>query len=162
ENLRILSTSGEPVFDGHGGFSGYRGTSQDITDARAAEESSRRDAVLRSFATRLGRMAAWALDVDDMTLCWSSEALDLFGWAADTPMPLSAVPRIMHADYRSAVLAAVTSCIRNGTPFDVEVRASRSGNHSLWIRLIAEAERDSTGRVRHLRGAVQDISERKA
>ena len=39
---RVLSISGEPVFDSAGGFHGYRGVTQDITERVRAEEELRR------------------------------------------------------------------------------------------------------------------------
>ena len=39
---RFISFSGEPVFDGAGGFAGYRGIARDVTHTRRAEERIRR------------------------------------------------------------------------------------------------------------------------
>jgi len=36
---RYVSTSGKPVFDGNGGFRGYRGSSRDLTEEQAAKDA---------------------------------------------------------------------------------------------------------------------------
>jgi diguanylate cyclase (GGDEF)-like protein/PAS domain S-box-containing protein len=40
-NLRIISTSGRPIFDEQGSFTGYRGTGRDITEQKQVEEKIR-------------------------------------------------------------------------------------------------------------------------
>jgi diguanylate cyclase (GGDEF)-like protein len=40
-NLRIISTSGRPIFDEQGNFTGYRGTGRDITEQKQVEEKIR-------------------------------------------------------------------------------------------------------------------------
>jgi diguanylate cyclase (GGDEF)-like protein/PAS domain S-box-containing protein len=40
-NLRIISTSGRPIFDEQGDFTGYRGTGRDITEQKQVEEKIR-------------------------------------------------------------------------------------------------------------------------
>jgi len=59
--LRIVATSGKPVFDGEGRFAGYRGVARDITELRRAEEALQRTQAELAHITRittLGELAA--------------------------------------------------------------------------------------------------------
>jgi PAS domain S-box-containing protein len=54
---RFVSVSGKPVFDGDGGFVGYRGVARDITERRRAEEMLRdREQRIRDAQAELARV----------------------------------------------------------------------------------------------------------
>ena len=54
-NLHYVSSSGDPVFDGHGTFVGYRGVSKDVTDQVRAKESIERLARIDSLTQLANR-----------------------------------------------------------------------------------------------------------
>jgi len=62
-DLRILSNSGKPMFDGTGQFIGYRGSGRDVTDQMLAQEALKRsEERFRDFASTA---ADWFWETDD-------------------------------------------------------------------------------------------------
>ncbi len=74
-----MTASGDPVFDASGRFIGYRGTGQNITFRRRAEETLRADEARYKTALKVGRMGSWETDFVERTRTWSPEAIELFG-----------------------------------------------------------------------------------
>ncbi len=56
-SVRYIASSGDPVFDSHGEFQGYRGVSKDITDQVRARESIERLATVDSLTLLANRHA---------------------------------------------------------------------------------------------------------
>ena len=78
--LRYVSTSGEPVFDADGNFTGYRGVSSDITERTAAAHNLRESE--HRFSNLLGSVQLVSLMADHearITYC-NDYLLNLTGW----------------------------------------------------------------------------------
>lgn len=159
-DAQYISSSGIPAFDAAGTFIGYRGTALNVTKRVHAEEQARRSRAMLEKATRLGRLGAWAMELPERTLTWSSEALAIHG-DGEQALTIERVLQLVHPDWRAALDDAVRACIREGTPFDIEARAYSAQDKLLWLRILGEPERGADGRVRRLHGAVQDITENK-
>jgi PAS domain S-box-containing protein len=161
EPPRYLSCSGEPVFDEEGRFSGYRGTARDITSNKLAEQRLRDTQAMLHTAAQIGRLGAWAWEVDKERVYWSPEVCSIYdvkaGFGPTAPQSLA----FFAPEHRQGMRATIRACIDNGTPYDVEARVVTAKGRSIWVRVIAEAEWDAQGKVRRLQGACQDISESK-
>lgn len=158
---RFLSLSGEPRYRADGAFIGYRGMARDVTLRMRAEQRAREIQTMLELASRLGRLGAWAVDVPEMTVTWSAEALAIHELEEGATLTLEGVHEQAHPDWRAKVDAAIDECIHAGAPFDIEVQVYTARGRLIWVRLIGEAMRDVDGQVRRVHGAVQDISERK-
>ena len=64
-------------------------------------------------------------------------------------------------EFRATIAEAFERCVREGTPFDVELQIITDKGRRVWVRSTGEAERDATGVIRRVQGAIQDISDRK-
>jgi PAS domain S-box-containing protein len=158
---RYVSCSGEPIFDASGRFCGYRGTVRDITAAKLAEQRLRDTQALLHMAARAGRLGAWAYDSGQPHVIWSEQVCAIhevkFGFA---PTPEQALA-FFAPEYQDAVRAAITGCLGDAKPFDLEAQIVTVRGRHVWVRVICEAERDARGKVRRIQGACQDISEAK-
>jgi PAS domain S-box-containing protein len=114
-----------------------------------------------TLAARLARLGGWELELPGYEVTWSDEICDIH------EMPPGFVPTIEEginfyaSESRGAIRGAIESCARDGTPFDLELQIITSRGRRVWVRAIGEAERDGNGVIRHLRGALQDITTRK-
>ena len=158
---RYISTSGEPVFDAAGRFTGYRGTARDITDRKLAEKRLRDTQSLLHMAAQIGRLGAWVYDVAQDEVTWSEEVCAIH--EVPQGLRLNAVRSLdfYTPRYRAAMFRLLRTCLDEGTPFDVETQIITAKGRILWARIICEAEWDAQGKVRRLLGACQDISETK-
>lgn len=160
-DAQYISVCGEPMYGPDGRFTGYRGTARDISERKRAEEQVRQAQAHLDMAMRLGRLGAWTVDVAAMTVTWSSESLAIPGLAENFPRTVGDLLDLLDAGSGNAVGQALTACIRDGTPFDVEGRISAGRTGPVWLRLIGEAGRDAQGCIKCIQGAAQDITAKK-
>jgi len=115
------------------------------------------------IAGRVARLGAWELDVASHQVAWSDVVADIHGMPSGySPQLDEGLSYYVEPD-RSTLSRAVAACVREGVPFDHElVLQPAGGGGPRWVRSIGEAVRDAEGRITHLRGACQDITERKS
>ena len=158
EPPRYLSTSGEPVFDTEGVFTGYRGTARDITERWLAEQRLRDAQALLHMAAQVGRLGAWAYDRVQPRITYSEEVCAIHEVRQGYAPTLRQALAFFAPAYRSPMRGIMRRCLRDGSPFDVEAQIVTAKGRPLWVRVIGEAEWDAQGRVRRIQGAFQDIS----
>lgn len=130
--------------------------------AQAATAAVRRQAdSLLAIAGRVARLGAWELDVATEKVVWSDVVAEIHAMPIGHEPSLGPALAFYEAGDRVVLTQAVSDCREQGTPFDLELRLHPADGSRRWVRAIGEAERDSTGRITHLRGACQDITERK-
>lgn len=158
---RVFSTTGVPAYTAKGRFIGYRGTTSDITPLKAAQERASRAQALLQLASRLGRVGAWALDLPSMEGAWSSELVNLYEFEPHQQVSPELLVGLVAIDQREAVGSAMHACHMQGTPVDLEFPSLTAKGKQIWLRLTAEAVRDSSGAIVRMQGAAQDITDRK-
>lgn len=157
---RVLSTTGVPAYTARGRFIGYRGTTSDITELKAAQEKALQSQSLLQLASRLGRVGAWTLDLSSMQGAWSGELVKLYEFEPDQPVTVDLLMSLVAADWRKAVGTAMRTCHMQGTSVDIEFPSLTAKGNPVWLRLTAEAVHDRAGSIASMQGAVQDITER--
>lgn len=160
-DVRYISTTGVPIFAPDGTFTGYRGTAMDVTELKRAREESERAQLLLRLASRLGRIAAWSIEIPGMQASWSSAFLRLMDLSPPRPPTIEEVFGLVRHSSQMEVARAWQACLDDGTPFDLEVRIYPPKRPSIWVRLLGEATRDANGTITRVEGAAQDISESK-
>ena len=158
---RYISTTGVPIFEPDGTFAGYRGTAMDVTELKRAREESQRAQLLLRQASRLGRIAAWSIELPSMQASWSSEFMRLMDFATPRPPTIEEVFGMVRRRSQAEVDRAWKACLQDGTPFDLEVRIYPPHRRPMWVRLLGEATRDGNGTITRVQGAAQDITESK-
>ncbi|MCR5884828.1 PAS domain-containing protein [Rhizobacter sp. J219] len=129
----------------------------------ASEETKHQSDSLLAIAGRVARLGAWELDIAGQKVVWSDVVADIHGMPRGFSPDLDNALGFYVEPDRSTLTASVTACLQHGTPFDHEmVLQPAGGGAPRWVRSIGEAVRDAEGRITHLRGACQDITERKS
>ena len=134
---------------------------RDITERKKAEEKLRHSRALLNTASRVGRLGAWELDLRAATLSWSEEVRAIHETPPDYVPTVKEAIDFYAPEFRETIREAVSACVRDGTPFDVELQIITAKGRRLWTRAIGEAARDAAGAITCVQGAVQDISRRK-
>ncbi|MNS02888.1 Blue-light-activated protein [compost metagenome] len=141
-------------------------TVRDITDLarlEAAEKQARRDqkAALDLLATagRVARFGGWRLELPSKTLIWSSEAAAIHGESSDVQITLERSLAYFLPEHRATVTGLLKRCLREGEPFDEVFQIDTADQRRVWVRVTGAAERDASGRMTGLRGAIQDVDE---
>jgi|GEM_PF-2352616 len=121
---------------------------------------ARSEALLR-IASRIGRLGGWEVDIARNQIFWSEETRRIHEVPADWAPTLEQAIEFYHPEDRTAVRHAVQRCIEDGTPYDQELRFRTAKGREIWVRVIGEAVRAEDGTVTSVRGAIQEITERK-
>ncbi|MFN2378456.1 MAG: ATP-binding protein [Candidatus Binatia bacterium] len=129
------------------------------------EEAARRslqrsDAFLR-MSSRVARLGAWSLALPSGELQWSPETRALHGVQGEGTPGREEILAFYPPEDRERIRSAITRCMEDGLPFDLEVDFVTAGASARSGRLIGEAFQDDGGAVVSVQGAFQDITDRK-
>jgi two-component system cell cycle sensor histidine kinase/response regulator CckA len=134
---------------------------RDITDRRNAEVSLERSRSLLEMASRIGRIGAWIVDLPGKNVTWSDEVRSIFEVPDGFVPTIDSVLAFTTREERRKAEEALERCVRKGAPFDIELPMMTARGRRILLRVIAEADRDAHGVTRAVRGAIQDITERR-
>jgi PAS domain S-box-containing protein len=133
-----------------------------ITERKRTEERLELSQMLLRMAARLGRMGAWSVELPARKVTFSDEACSIHEVPAGFAPTVEEAILFYAPEFRDTVTDTFAACVRDGTPFDIELQLITAKGRRVWVRSIGEAERDAAGAIRRVQGAFQDISERKA
>ncbi|MBS0663614.1 MAG: PAS domain S-box protein [Verrucomicrobia bacterium] len=151
-----------PVFGSAGRFTHAIAIERDVTGRKVAEETLRRNEALLRMASRVSRLGAWQVEVPSMRMTWSEEVAFIHETPpGQTPDPERGVS-FYAPECRDRIRALFEACVKDGTPFDDELKIITARGRHVWVRVLGEAVRDAGGAIVRVQGAIEDISERKA
>lgn len=122
----------------------------------AADAENARDLLV--VAGRLAQVGSWWADRDRRTIFASDLVCDLHEVPHGTQLTLQGAASSYPGEGGARLEAAVRTCFRDGTPFDLELQLTTARGNHRWVRTVAEAVRDHEGRIVMLRGAQQDVT----
>ncbi|MES2466470.1 MAG: PAS domain S-box protein [Verrucomicrobiota bacterium] len=154
-----VEVQGASIF--YGGEPAILTSMRDITARKQAERDLQRSQALLRMAGRIGRMGAWAVDLPDFKLAWSEEVCAIHEMPPGRSPTIGEALNCIASEFRKASLRAIKSCLREGTPFDIELQIITARGRRVWVRSLGEAERDAMGVIRRVQGNMQDITGRK-
>ena len=108
-------------------------------------------------AGQMARIGGWIVELPSLQLNWSQEIAAAFGIAGSVGS-VEQVLALYPPPYRKAMQTAFESCIRHGTPFDLEAELVTPAGRHFWVRTTGQAVRDAEGSIVRVQGAFQDIS----
>ena len=138
------------------------GIARDTSDRKAADQALREAVDSLAEAQRIAHVGNWSGDPLTGQVEFSDEALRIYGLEPGKPGPtLIQHRRLMTADSLQRLVAASLACLQTGAAFKIELQLTRPGAVTRWAEASGERYVTAAGQPR-LRGALQDISERKA
>ncbi len=159
---RWVFDRGVPRFNADGSFAGYIGSVIDVTELRLAEEALRQKDRELLEAQRLAGLGSWQLDVRNDIVTWSEELYRIMGLDPAVPAPsYEEHSSLFGAESWERLSRAVDEALRTGTPYELDLEVVRPDGTTRWLTARGEAVGDATGRIVHLRGTAQDITERR-
>ncbi|RQH01471.1 ATP-binding protein [Natrarchaeobius oligotrophus] len=151
-----------PLTDDGGAVFGGVTMAQDVTERKARERELERALDLLNKTERIAEVAGWEVDPETMEPYWSDHLFDLLDVSYDEQPSLEEALDVYHTEEdRKIVENAIEEALESGTPFDVETRFPRPKGDVGWLRIQGDPEVEN-GEVVTLRGALQDVTERKA
>ena len=158
---RWVLTTGIPLLAPDGSWTGYVGSSVDITERRRAEESLRLKESELTEAQRLAGIGSWHWDSRTDEVVWSDELYRIAGFEPRSSAAAAANhPHLYPPEHWERITLRAAEAMRSGTPYELDVEMFSNGGRR-WVTARGEAMRDADGRITGLRGTVQDITARK-
>ncbi len=116
---------------------------------------------LLSEAQRIAQVGSWWQDRSGR-LVWSEEMYRIHGVVPHQFAPSAdTLPALIHPDDRAAVRERVAAAFAGGVVAEFEFRVVRPDGSERWVVARTEGATDSEGKVGHLTGTFQDITERR-
>ncbi|PKM43103.1 MAG: hypothetical protein CVV05_16295 [Gammaproteobacteria bacterium HGW-Gammaproteobacteria-1] len=113
-------------------------------------------------AQRIARLGNWDWDIRRGTLHWSDEIYRMFGVEPRGFTPTyEAFLAFVHPDDRPCVEQAVAQAVARHAPYAIEHRVVLRDGTEKTVYEQAELIVDAQGTPRHMRGTVQDITEKR-
>jgi len=109
-------------------------------------------------ALRAAKAVVWDLDLLTRETLRSGSSLDVLGIPSGTGDDFA---RLVHAEDRARVDAALTAAYAGEKQYDVEFRVTRPDGVQRWVHEVAEVHRDGDGRPVRLCGVTLDVTESK-
>ncbi|WP_435101827.1 PAS domain S-box protein [Halarchaeum sp. P4] len=156
---RWLEVRGRNYLD-HPDIEGIVTNSRDITERKRNEAELVRMRDLLERTERIADVGGWEVDAETLDIFWSEHLFDLLGVDYEEEPPLDEALDAYHEADRPVVEDAINTALTDGEPFDIEVRFHRSDHETGWLRVQGVPVHED-GEVTVLRGAAQDITERK-
>lgn len=137
------------------------GVVQDITQRKHTELALAESRARLEEAQNLARLGNWEADMVTGELHWSEEIFRTFGQDPATFKPsITAFNQALHPDDVALVRESEQRAAKTGM-CDVVHRIIRPDGSVRYVRELAQSQLDSAGRVIHLIGTIQDVSDLK-
>ena len=133
---------------------------RDITERKQAEETLKESEQNLIKGQEIGQMGYWRLNPVTQEVEGSDELFRIFELGHDE-LTLNAFADVVHPEDREYDLEHIQRGMEKGAPWDIEHRLLLKNGNIKWVRAIGEPHLDENGKVIHVMGIVQDITERK-
>jgi PAS domain S-box-containing protein len=155
--VRQVRSLARAVIGDDGAPTGFVGTVEDVTEARA-REARLRDS--EAFLDRTGRVAGiggWEVDLRDDTLTWSDQTCRIHDLEPGHQPTVEEAIGYYAAEARDTIMHAIELATATGTPYDLELPMVTATGRNIWVRTIGEVTFDN-GRAVRAFGTFQDIT----
>lgn len=157
-----ITTRGEVIRNAGGQIVGMRGTVQDITERKRAEEDIRQNRQRLAWVLDTTGIGLWLNEWPLAHLNWDNRARELFFIPADAEPTLELFFEHVHADDRQSTLSAIETAVRDRTLYCIEHRAVNPATGEIrWIRSTGQAVYAEDGTPIRFDGINYDITDRK-
>jgi len=151
----------QTIFDEGGQAIRALGTCHDITDRKRADDELRRSRDLLRIASNAARLGGWRLELPARKFSFSDELLAIHELPQNAEPTQDEFIDLYAPEPREVLRRHMDACLRDGTPYDLELPKRTATGRPIWLRSIGEAVRDADGRIVRMQGAGQDITSRK-
>ena len=136
------------------------GSMDDVTDrVRSEQKLIEQDQLLQEMGN-LAHVGGWEFDPATGNGKWTEEVARIHEVDPETAASASFGLDFYHGENRIRIGRAVAEAVARGTPYDLELELVTAKGKSRWVRTICHPV-VAAGRVVKVRGAIQDITERK-
>jgi len=159
--VRWATTRGEPVRDAGGQIIGLRGTVQDITARKRAEEALHESEERFRLAAQAGKMFAYEWDAATDKIVRSEGVRQILGVDAGAHTTSQEILTMVPPEDRARLIAAIAQLSPEEPHLRISYRMVRSDGSVIWVERTSRAYFDEHSRMLRMVGMIADITERK-
>jgi PAS domain S-box-containing protein len=160
--VRWVRDAGRATYDAFGKPLRFSGTLTDITSGKVAEEALRESERRLRLALEASDTGLWTWDLRTDAVSWSPECHRIHGMTeGDFEGTGAAFFKLVHADDRDRVIAAVSGAAARHELYECEFRIVRPDGQVLWVANRGRASYDDDSRPVSVLGTITDITRRK-
>ena len=149
-----------PLRDPEGKIYGLAALCADITDIRRIEDQLRHQELLMREAGDLAHVGGWEFDPATGLGHWTAECARIHEVDGVAALSMQEAVLFFQGAHRERIQKALHDALEHGTPYDLELEMVTARGNLKWVRTICHPILDR-GKVIRMRGALQDITERK-
>jgi two-component system sensor histidine kinase/response regulator len=138
-----------------------RKLSAEIRRREEAEAAQRKSETLLRQTQAVARVGGWEYDVETDRVTWTDETYRIHELPPDyDPGNVQTDLEFFAAEHRAHVAGAFRRAVEQGEPYSLELQLITAKGRTIWVRTIAEVERENN-RVVRVFGSIFDITDRK-
>ena len=136
--------------------------SHDVTEEKRQERELERSRELLRHAETLTDIGGWEVDARTGSQRWTEGTYRIHDLdpTGDFEPTVETGVAFYHPDDREKIASAVGRCLDDGEPYELEIRLRTDEDRLRWVHTLGEPIRED-GEIVGIRGAIQDITERK-
>jgi len=134
----------------------------DIKEIKIKDEELQQSELELKRAQSLATIGSWHLDNDTGEVTWTEELYKMYNFDPNYPPPPYTEHMKLFTDKSWELLQnSVANTQKTGEPYKLELEMIKENNSTGWMVAMGEAIKNDKGQIIGLRGAAQDITERK-
>ncbi len=133
---------------------------RDIRIQKQFEEQQRLHEMMLREAAMLASFGGWGFDPRTYESQSTPETRSIFDLDEGESLRMEEAIHRFREPSRTLLRDALTQAIQQGKPYDLELELSTKNQQTKWVRAICTPD-VVDGKVRYIRGSIQDITERK-
>lgn len=133
---------------------------EEAVDTQRARREAIRSLDLLNRTERLADTGGWEIELSTDTLRWTEGTCRIHDVPVSYEPSIEEAIEFYHPDDRETIAAAIERCREEGTPWNLDLRIRTASGRERWLRTTGEAVCED-GVITALRGAIQDITDRK-
>lgn len=131
-----------------------------LLERKAIRSTSRAEALLQ-IAQGAFQIGTWELLMPDLRLNWSDAICDLYEVPRGTRLSWYEWLKYFVTADREKLAAALDSCARDGTAWDLELETATATGRRVWVRISSRAIAGEGSVIQSIQGTLQDLSSAK-
>ena len=160
-SVRWLYHQAFPDYDANGELARYLGTTQDITERKAAEERLLVSREHLRLATEGAQLGVWYWDLTTQTLNWSALCQEHLALPPGAEPSMAHFYSVVHPNDRARVEGLINASVAAGSEYRVEYRIVHPDGRARWLSAAGRTYRDAAGASVGMGGITHDITARK-
>lgn len=134
----------------------------DITERKQIEVQLKQNIDDLLESQRIAHLGTWRLNLVTNHVVWSEELYKMYGFDPTIPPPpYTEHMKLFTPESWDILSTSLERTSTSGIPYELELETVKSDGSKGWMWVRGEANKDSRGNIVSLRGAAQDITEKK-